>query len=252
MRFVLIPGADGRAWYWHRLIPLLEARGHHVAAVDLPVGDATAGLEEHAAAVLAAIGPDARDVVLVAQSLAGFIAPLVADRVPVAQLVLVNAMVPRPGESAGAWWAATDQEQARREHYVRAGLELPAEFDPLEAFFHDVPPDVAEKAMAMGAGEQRFDTLFAQPWPLAGWPNVPTRFLQGRDDRFLPLEFQRRVVADRLGLPVEELPGGHLAALSHREELAAALTARQGVLPRADRYDVPPDIRVTSSKRAAP
>ena len=50
------------------------------------------------------------------------------------------------------------------------------------------------------------------------------RFLQGRDDRFFPLEFQRRVVADRLGIPVEELPGGHLIALSQPKVLADALS----------------------------
>ena len=52
---------------------------------------------------------------------------------------------------------------------------------------------------------------------------MPTRFLQGREDRFFPLEFQRRVVRERLGLDVEELPGGHLLALSRPEELVAAL-----------------------------
>lgn len=65
--------------------------------------------------------------------------------------------------------------------------------------------------------------IFAQPWPLAAWPGVPTRFLQGRDDRFFPLEFQRGVVRERLGIDVEVVPGGHLVALSHPGELAAEL-----------------------------
>ena len=34
---------------------------------------------------------------LVAQSLGGFTAPLVCDRVPVDLLVLLNAMIPEPG-----------------------------------------------------------------------------------------------------------------------------------------------------------
>jgi hypothetical protein len=37
----------------------------------------------------------------VVQSLAGFIAPLVCERAPVKLLVLLNAMVPVPGETAG-------------------------------------------------------------------------------------------------------------------------------------------------------
>jgi thioesterase domain-containing protein len=221
--YVLIPGADGRAWYWHRLAPRLRERGHEVVAVDLPVADPAAGLEDYAAAVTKAIGERRHELILIAQSLAGFIAPLVAERVPVTLLVLLNAMVPRPGESAGAWWDATGQAQARAEHYARAGLPLPREFDPLEAFFHDVPADVVARAMALGEPAVRFDTLFSEPWPLPAWPPVPTRFLQARDDRFFPLAFQRRVVAERLGTPLDEVPGGHLVALSRPEDLAERL-----------------------------
>jgi len=211
--FVLVPGADGRAWYWHRVVPELRARGHEAVAVDLPPG----GLTEHADAIVDAIG-GRQDVVLVAQSLAGFTAPLAAARVPVDRLILVNAMVPRPGESAGEWWDDTGQAAAARQ--ARGG----AEFDVRADFFHDVPPEVTEEAFATGPPAGPSDLLFSQPWPLPAWPDVPTRFLQGRDDRFFPLEFQRRVVADRLGIPVEELPGGHLIALSQPKVLADALS----------------------------
>ena len=47
--------------------------------------------------------------------------------------------------------------------------------------------------------------------------------MQGSDDRLFPLEFQRRVVRDRLGLDVDVMPGGHLMALSQPEELARRL-----------------------------
>jgi pimeloyl-ACP methyl ester carboxylesterase len=213
--FVLVPGADGRAWYWHRVVPELRAHGHEAVAVDLPQ---EGGLTEHADAIVAAIG-ERPGVVLVAQSLAGFTAPLAAARVPVARLVLVNAMVPRPGESAGEWWDNTGQGEASRK--ARGG----ADFDVRADFFHDVPPEVTEEAFAGPPPGAPSDLLFGQPWPLPAWPDVPTRFLQGRDDRFFPLEFQRRVVADRLGIPVEELPGGHLIALSQPKALADALTS---------------------------
>jgi pimeloyl-ACP methyl ester carboxylesterase len=221
--YVLIPGADGRAWYWHRLAPVLRERGHEVVAVDLPATDPAAGLEAYAATITTAIGDRRSDLILVAQSLAGFTAPLVAERLRATALILLNAMMPRPGESAGEWWGSTGHAAARAELYAREGLELPTEFDPFEAFFHDVPADVVEQAMAMGEPAVRFDTLFSEPWPLSEWPHVPTRFLQARDDRFLPLEFQRRVVEERLGIPVAEMPGGHLVALSRPEELANRL-----------------------------
>src|ERR1700704_2794952 len=102
--YVLIPGAGGDAWYWHRVVPELQARGHDVVAVDLPAADESAGWKEYADAIEKAIG-DRTDLILVAQSLAGFSAPIVADRRPVDLLVLLNAMIPKPGETGGAWWA---------------------------------------------------------------------------------------------------------------------------------------------------
>src|ERR1700758_4861325 len=96
--FVLVPGAGGMAWYWHRLVPLLRAAGHEAIAVDLPGDDRQAGLAAYAEIVVRAIA-DRSDVILVAQSLAGFTAPLVCARRPVRMLVFVNAMIPTPGET---------------------------------------------------------------------------------------------------------------------------------------------------------
>jgi pimeloyl-ACP methyl ester carboxylesterase len=225
--FVLVPGAGGQAWYWHRLVPELRARGHEAIAVDLPAGDDRAGFAEYADTVVAAIG-DRRDrLVLVGQSLGGFTVSMVAERVPVDQIVLLNAMVPKPGESAGEWWEATGQAAARAAYAEREGRTAEG-FDPLVDFLHDVPPDVVAAAMELGEPEQS-GTPFGEPWPLAAWPDVPTRFLQGREDRFFPLEFQRRLVAERLpGVEIEELPGGHCVALSRPAELAEALVADRG------------------------
>jgi pimeloyl-ACP methyl ester carboxylesterase len=224
--FVLVPGAGGQAWYWHRLVPELERRGHLALAVDLPAGDDSAGLVAYADAVVQAIGARS-PVALVAQSMGGLTAPLVCERVPVETLVLVNAMIPRPGETGGDWWTATGQGLAQAAHWAELGL--PGEPDDDVAFFHDVPPDVVAAAM-----EQPFAQSarpFEDPWPLTCWPDVPTRVLAGRDDRFFPLAFQRLVAAERLGLEVDEVPGGHLVALSRPAELAdrlvAAVTSRE-------------------------
>src|SRR5262249_26320774 len=101
--FVLIPGAGGAAWYWHRVIPLLREAGHEAIAVDLPGDDPRAGLPEYARLVGAAV--DGRpDVVLVAQSLGGFTAPMVAAAVPGSAIVVVHAMIPGPCETPSAWW----------------------------------------------------------------------------------------------------------------------------------------------------
>jgi pimeloyl-ACP methyl ester carboxylesterase len=205
--YVLIHGAGSDAWYWHLVVPRLAVLGHDVVAVNLPCDDDDAGLEDYVQTVVDAIG-DRRDLILVAQSLGGFTAPLVCDRLPVTMLVLVAAMVPRPGESAGEWWANT-------------GHQFPEPFDPEVVFTHDLSPELA--AASLDHVREQSGTPFEEPWPLPAWPDVPTRFLLCRDDRFFPRDFLRRVVRERLGIIADEMDGGHLPALARPEELVAWL-----------------------------
>jgi pimeloyl-ACP methyl ester carboxylesterase len=216
--FVLIPGAGGAAWYWHRVVPELRARGHEAVAVDLPGADEQAGLPEYADAVIAAVSGH-RDAVVVAQSMGGFTAPVVCERAPVSLLVLVNAMIPLPRETAGHWWGDTGWEPARVAAAQAGGY--PAEFDLATYFLHDVPADLAAAGEAHNFPEA--DIAFGQPCAIERWPDVPTRVLAGRDDRFFPLDFQRRVARDRLSMNVDVVPGGHLVALSHPAELTDQL-----------------------------
>lgn len=219
--YVLIHGAGSDSWYWHLVVPELRSRGHDAVAPDLPCDDDSAGFVEYADAVVDAVG-DRTDLIVVAQSLGGFTAPLVCERLPVRLMILLAAMVPVPGEPPGAWWGNTGFEQARREQAERDGRTLHGEFDVLTKFFHDVPPNVVAEAFERGERDQS-GTPFERPYPLERWPDVPTRFLLCRDDRFFPAEFLRRVVRERLDITPDEMHGGHLVALSRPKELAEHL-----------------------------
>jgi pimeloyl-ACP methyl ester carboxylesterase len=236
--FVLIPGAGGVAWYWSRVALLLEAAGHRAVPVELPADDETAGLPEYVDTVLAALSATADvtdgQLVVVAQSLGGCTAPLVATRVPVSRIVLVNAMIPMPGERVGDWWEATGSGEARLEAARRGGYS--EEFDLDTYFLHDVPPEVA----AEGEPYQRdqTDTVFGSVVDIDAWPDVPTQVLVGADDRFFPADFQARVARDRLGVEADVIPGGHLLALADPQAVADYLlvpTHRAGGAGRAAR-----------------
>src|SRR3954454_12043232 len=95
--YVLIPGAGGESWYWHLVVPLLDAAGHRAVAVELPAGEPDAGLDDYVAAALDAVGTPEGDTVVGGQSLGGFTAPMVAERLSAAELVFVAAMIPKPG-----------------------------------------------------------------------------------------------------------------------------------------------------------
>jgi pimeloyl-ACP methyl ester carboxylesterase len=100
-----------------------------------------------------------------------------------------------------------------------------------------VPAEVAAELPAHL--REQSDRPFADPWPLARWPAVPTRFLLCRDDRFFPADFQRRVVRQRLDFEPHEMPGGHLPALAQPVELVGRLEAYRHELSRHGRAIAP-------------
>jgi pimeloyl-ACP methyl ester carboxylesterase len=210
--FLYLHGAGGRGASWDRVAAEVRRHGHAVVAPDLP-SDEEVGLDAYVDAAVAAIGPPPTDLVVVAQSLSGFIAPLVATRVPVELIVLVAAMVPVPGESAGEWWGATGQGEA----FTAQGLPD----DSVETvFLHDVP---AQVVASTPPPRDQAGRIFEDPWPLPAWPDVPTRFVLCRDDRLFPAPWLRSVVHDRLGIEPIEVPGGHCAFLSRPQEMADAV-----------------------------
>src|SRR5215217_352473 len=221
--FVLIPGAGGDDRYWYRVVRRLRAKGHDAVPVCFPAGDDSAGWKQYADAAVDAIG-DRTGVILVAQSLGGFSAPLVCERVPVELLVLLNAMIPAPGETGEAWWSNTGQGDAMRDHVAALGLSPEDPDDAEVMYFHDVPAQVREEAFRREEPQQSW-TPMTEPWPLDSWPDVPTRVLIGRDDRLFPAAFQRRVARERLGIEAEEIGGGHLLALSEPELVVERLEA---------------------------
>ena len=126
MDYVLIPGAGGRAWYWHVIAARLIDRGHLVSAVELPADDDSKGRPDNAQAVLNAVG-NSSGVVIVAASLGAFTAALVVEPLKPAAVVLVNPMIPRSGETPGAWWGNTGAIEAR---HVHVAVRLPSRARP--------------------------------------------------------------------------------------------------------------------------
>jgi pimeloyl-ACP methyl ester carboxylesterase len=190
---------------------LLVEAGHEVISIDLPGDDENTGLPEYAEIVIAAINART-DVVLVAGSLGGFTAPIVCERAParaVGALVLVNAMIPNPGETATAWWHNTGAIEARDAAAAAGGY---GPFQESTYFLHDIDSDLA----ADGEPHRRPEAAaaFESVCDFAGWPSIPIRVLAGNDDRFFPVGLQRRVARERLGLEPDVLPGGHLLPIA--------------------------------------
>lgn len=222
--FVLIHGAGDVGWYWHLVEAQLRARGHDVVAPDLPSEDEAQGLNETADAVIREIG-DRQDLVVVGQSFGGFTAPLIAARLPVKVLVYLAGMVPAPGERPADWWANTGySEAADAQAAVDGGLT--GNPDPFICFYNGVPQELAEEALSYERGQS--EASQEEPWPLDAHPDVPTKFILCKDDRFFPDDLFRRIVPERLGIVPDEIPGCHCVALSHPLQLADQLESYLG------------------------
>ena len=209
--YVLIHGSGDVGWYWHLVVAELRQLGHNVVTMDLPVEDDSAGLARYAGVVIESIG-DHTNLVVVAQSFGGYVAPLVCARVPVRLLVLVAGMIPAPGESAEEMWKNTEYAPPAQQDWSDRAI-----------FYHDVDAGLAEEALARG--RRQSETPGNEPWPLDRWPDVPTRYTLCRNERLFPAAWVRRVVRDRLGIVADEMDSGHTPALSHPGELVRRLEA---------------------------
>ncbi|MGY1752754.1 alpha/beta fold hydrolase [Blastococcus sp. SYSU D01042] len=218
--FVLIHGSGDGGWAWHLVQRALQERGHHAVAPDLPTDDDDATWDDCAAVVRAAAA-GAPGPVLVGHSSGGQVVPLAAEACGASLQVFVAGLVPRAGETPEQWFAAVGWGGAvARARRVDGGLT--GHPDPLVAYYHDVPAGLAAEALARE--RPTGDLLGRTPWPLPDLPAVPSRFVVTALDRFIPPAVQRRVAADRLGIPEPDvIQAGHCVGLSRPDELARLL-----------------------------
>jgi pimeloyl-ACP methyl ester carboxylesterase len=210
--FVLIHGGGSSSWDWHLVEPELRRLGHGTLAVDLPIENPDNGIAEFADAVVAECAGLTRPVI-VAHSLGGLTAPVVCSRLEAELLVLVTAMIPKPGETPSEWWSNTG--------FNDLGVSIDTREEQIDAFFTGVPEPLIEAAFAHE--REQNGGGWGEPWPLQTWPDVPTRYLLCRDDEFFAADFTRRHVAERLGITPDEIDGGHMIALQHPKALAEKL-----------------------------
>jgi pimeloyl-ACP methyl ester carboxylesterase len=148
--FLVAHGAWSAGWTWKKMRPRLRALGHdlftptytglgergHLASPDV-------GLDTHVVDICAVIAmEDLRDVVLIGHSYGGMVATAVADRMTanVAQLVYLDAFVPRDGQSVFDLQPPEVRERMQASAQEGgAGWRVPAMPPP-----PDTPPDDLE------------------------------------------------------------------------------------------------------------
>ncbi len=222
--FGLIHGAWHGAWCWKHLSPELERRGHRALAVDLPIDAATTPVDW--AQVAAAAFGGGEPPIVVGHSMAGIVAPLAADLMPVRGLVYLSALLRRPGHSCAEDRAAglnVDVSPPGFADDVRrdAGFSC---WVTAEAAVHDLYHDCAPADAAWAFAQLRRQRGY---WndrsPRPAWPSVPAASIVCTEDRAMNPVWQRRVARDWLKVEPIEFASGHSPFLAKPRELAALL-----------------------------
>lgn len=201
---------------------MLQARGHVVAAPDLPKAAPEWKLGDYAGEIARSVV--APRTVVVAHSFSGVFLPLVAELRECALLVFLAAVVPEPGKSVRSQfvedpamfdpeWIAAGSRWFDRSHRERIAREF---------LFHDSESETLAWALTT---VDLFDTrhLIIQPAPFAVWPKVPVASIVATGDRTLTADWGRRASRRVLGQEAMEIDAGHCPHVSKAEEVARIL-----------------------------
>ena len=212
---VLVHGALADGSSWARVIPLLQASGYHVTAVQNPL----TSLADDVASTTRAIARQDGPVLLVGHSWAGMVITEAGDNPQVAGLAYIAAYVPEAGQAMG--------EVAQQGPPPAGGQNM----RPDAAGFLTSTPEgvVADLGFDLTPTEQQVFIATQQPLAMAAagekvkvaaWETKPSWYLIARDDRTINPELQR-AMAEKINAETHLAPGSHLLILSQPEAVAA-------------------------------
>jgi pimeloyl-ACP methyl ester carboxylesterase len=92
-----------------------------------------------------------------------------------------------------------------------------------ELFFHDCTDDVARSAA--GRLRAQAPTPVAETTPVRAFPDVPSRYVIGEQDRAVSPEWAAKAARERLGVEPVRIPGSHSPFLARPTELARLLAS---------------------------
>ena len=221
--FALVHGSMHGSWCWRDLIPELEARGHRAVGPDLPCEDVSAGPEDYAECVEAALD-GSQDVILVGHSRGGRTLPLLAARRPARAMIFLCCVPTGIGEISAEAFAdmvTPEYREARTAQRADGARRMQAD-SARSVFYHDCPPDVA--AWAADSLRWQGERRLVEALPLKTWPDTPLQVILARHDRAVRFEWALREARRWLGgrEPLL-LDGDHSPFLSRPAELAELL-----------------------------
>jgi pimeloyl-ACP methyl ester carboxylesterase len=212
---VLVHGAWADGSSWSKVIPLLEARGFHVVAVQNPLTSFTDDVAATNRMIDAQDGP----VLLVGHSYGGAVITQAGNNPKVVGLVYVAAFAPDAGESAGSLGKPYGPTPGITElRPIADGFLVITPKGVLEDFAQDLP--LAEKTELIATQAATQGAALGTPITTAAWRTKPSWFVIASNDRMIA-PAQEIATAKRMNSKTLTLPTSHVAMLAMPKEVAA-------------------------------
>jgi pimeloyl-ACP methyl ester carboxylesterase len=225
---LLVHGAFADGTSWGKVIPILEARGFHVVAVQNPL----TSLADDANATRRIIALQDGPVILVGHSWGGAVITEVGDDPKVVGLVYVAAWMPEIGNSANQTSEPFGPTPVLKEIKVDAQhFASLSEDGVINDFANGLP--MAERRLVLAVQGQTYGPMFDEKLTHAAWKSKPSWHVISMNDRTLSPAMEEDA-AKRSGGGAVKLPTCHVAMLQDPEKVADVITeAARGSLKSA-------------------
>lgn len=223
---VLVHGAFSDGSAWSRVIPLLQAKGLKVVAVQNPLTSLAADVDNTRRALAKESGP----VVLVGHSYGGVVITEAGQQNNVKALVYVAAYAPSEGQSIA---------DLNKDYPAPPGLShIVADKEGFitlteEGVSKYLAPDVeAAQTRVMAAVQKPTQSKnFEDKVSVAAWRTKPSWYVMSEKDYMLQPDLQR-ALAKKINATVLSLPAGHTPQISMPAQVADAIFAATEAVSR--------------------
>ena len=217
---VLVHGAWADGSCWSAVTAQLQARGYDVTAPQFPESSLAADVARLRQVLRARTGP----TIVVGHSYGGQIVTALGTDAPnVVALVYIAAFGLDEGESLGALLGSGPPTPALANLIVDdEGFGWLPEKDFVEHFAADVDP---VQARVLYAAQQPISlSTFEDVMGVPAWRGLPSWYLVAANDEAIPPEAERSFAA-RMGATTVEITSGHVAMVSHPDEVVSLVEA---------------------------
>jgi pimeloyl-ACP methyl ester carboxylesterase len=216
---VLVHGAFADGSSWSKVIPLLQAKGYKVVAVQNPLSS----LADDVAATRRVVDAQTGNVVLVGHSWGGTVITEAGTSDKIKALVYVAAFAPSEGEASGNLGKdyAVPPGIATLQADAGGYLWLPAD-SVASNFAQDVPR--ASAALIAATQGPIAAKAFGEATTVAAWKTKPSYYIVASKDRMIAPELEQ-AFAKKINAVTTTLPTSHVPMVSQPDKVAAVIIA---------------------------